>query len=342
MPASLIASLVPLLESHENVEIDNVMATRLSGGACQENYVVEYQAKGQTRRVVLRADAPSSLPGSISRAEEFRILTSRSVGEADVPTPRPFARADSLVRPDATGYLLPWVDGVALGRRIVQAPEFEVTRTNLPMVLADALSRIHSIRPTSEIRFDRGMGKDPAVEPSAAALSFSRTMIDAMLEPHPALEIAFGWLSAHAPKNEPVVLVHGDFRTGNFMITPSGFQAVLDWEFSHWGSAYEDLAWLALREWRFGMNRLPVGGFAKRGTFYAAYEKAARTSLDPELLHWWEVLGNVRWAAGCVYQSERFLSGKERDIELAAIGRRSAEMEWEALRLIERGPQHAG
>ena len=49
------------------------------------------------------------------------------------------------------------------------------------------------------------------------------------------------------------------------------------------------------------------------------------------------MLGNLRWAAGAVYQGERYLCGEQRDLELLAIGRRSAEMEWEAMRLIERG-----
>jgi hypothetical protein len=48
-------------------------------------------------------------------------------------------------------------------------------------------------------------------------------------------------------------------------------------------------------------------------------------------------MGNVRWGVGSVMQGERYLSGEESDLELIAIARRAVEMEYEALRLIEKG-----
>jgi len=55
-------------------------------------------------------------------------------------------------------------------------------------------------------------------------------------------------------------------------------------------------------------------------------------------VHFWEVMGNVRWAAASLHQGERYMSGGDADIELVAVARRAIEMEYEALRLIERGP----
>jgi hypothetical protein len=53
-------------------------------------------------------------------------------------------------------------------------------------------------------------------------------------------------------------------------------------------------------------------------------------------LFWWEVLGNVKWAVGALTQSRRHLSGRERSVELAVLGRLAAEMEYELLDLLER------
>ncbi len=162
-------------------------------------------------------------------------------------------------------------------------------------------------------------------------------MLDALVEPRPALELGFGWLRDNAPARTEITLVHGDFRTGNLMVTPNGLSAVLDWEFSHWGSPAEDLAWMCVRDWRFGQLRLAAGGFAPRARLYEEYERASGRRVDPREVHFWEVMGNVRWAAASLHQGERYMSGGDSDIELVGVARRAIEMEYEALRLIERG-----
>jgi aminoglycoside phosphotransferase (APT) family kinase protein len=139
------------------------------------------------------------------------------------------------------------------------------------------------------------------------------------------------------PVGEPTVLVHGDFRTGNFLVTPDGLAGILDWEFSHWGAAAEDLSWLSVRDWRFNQLDKPIGGFAARAPFYEAYSRASGSTLNFEHLWWWEILGNLRWALASVYQGERYFGGDKKDLELIAIAKRSVEMEFEALRLIQRG-----
>ncbi|MBI3942214.1 MAG: phosphotransferase family protein, partial [Chloroflexi bacterium] len=44
--------------------------------------------------------------------------------------------------------------------------------------------------------------------------------------------------------------------------------------------------------------------------------------------------GNLRWAVICMSQAQRHLSGHDLSVELASLGRRAAEMEWEYLTLI--------
>ncbi|EMN47402.1 hypothetical protein LEP1GSC088_0511 [Leptospira interrogans str. L1207] len=82
------------------------------------------------------------------------------------------------------------------------------------------------------------------------------------------------------------------------------------------------------------MNK-EAGGFADRNEFYEIYEKVSGVKLDPFMITYCEVMGNLRWAIGCIGQTERHLSGKDKGIELAAIGRRACEMEYEAMGIIE-------
>jgi aminoglycoside phosphotransferase (APT) family kinase protein len=252
-------------------------------------------------------------------------------------TPEPRWPSADLLRPGASAYFLAWRDGEALGRRVVKARELEAARKTLAVSLARELAKIHSIHPAQHPELmDARSALAPSFHPAKQMLDGLRARI-AKLEPSPSRELVVHWLARNLPPREDAVLVHGDFRTGNFLVTPEGLTAILDWEFSHWGSRAYDLAWICVRDWRFSQLHLPVGGFARRDDFYAAYEEASRKKLDRKTLHYWEVLCNLRWAIGSVQQAQRYLSGAESDIELVAIGRRAAEMEFEALRLIEVG-----
>jgi len=343
--AERVAAHLRQAGSHATVEGIELLA----GGACQENWRVRLRgADGGERRAVLRADAKGSLPGSLDRAGEARVIDAAVA--AGVRTPPARWPARGLTREGASSYFLDWVEGEAIGRRVVKSPELKAARAKLPGELAAELARIHSVTPSTHPRlFARDDGKarpfiDPQTGAELRALDPVRVVLDdlarglaSLQRPRPGLELALAWLRREAPATSEVTLVHGDFRVGNFMVAPDGLVAVLDWEFARWGTPAEDLAWIAVRDWRFGRVELPIGGIAARAPFYAAYEAASGRRVDRREVHYWEVLGNVRWAMGSLSQGRRYDEG-ERDIELIAVARRAAEMEFEALRLIERGP----
>ncbi len=152
-------------------------------------------------------------------------------------------------------------------------------------------------------------------------------------------EWAFRWLDAHRPPPTPTVLVHGDFRMGNLIVDGSDLAAVLDWELVHLGEAYEDLAWFCVRAWRFGAPAgRGAGGLGSIETFLRSYEEAGATTVDRAAFHWWLVLATLRWGIICRYQAERHLSGQTRSVELATIGRRVCENEWDLLDLLAEVP----
>jgi aminoglycoside phosphotransferase (APT) family kinase protein len=321
--------------------------TPLAGGACQDNYrVVLGGSSGGS--FALRSDAPRSLAGSLDRRAEYAVV--QAAREAGVPTPGVRWLGRDLVREGGWAFLMDWVEGVAIGRKVLKNPELADARNALPGELARALARIHAITPQSApgLFADLEMSADPVIatrfdparreDSNDRSISALRLQIDGLKEAHPALELCLHWLDRHRPPATRVCLVHGDFRVGNFMVGPTGLAGVLDWEFAHWGSAAEDLAWISLRDWRFGQVDKPIGGLTDRAPFYAAYAAQTGRLVDRAEVHFWEVLGNAGWAAGAAGQSERYLGGQVKDFELVAIGRRAAEMEYEALRLIQRGP----
>jgi hypothetical protein len=108
---------------------------------------------------------------------------------------------------------------------------------------------------------------------------------------------------------------------------------VLDWELAHLGDPLEDLGWLCVKAWRFGVDR-PVGGFGDYDDLVAAYEAAGGAAVDRDALRWWEAVGTLKWGIMCILQANAHTSGLVRSVELAAIGRRVCENEWDLLELL--------
>jgi hypothetical protein len=77
-----------------------------------------------------------------------------------------------------------------------------------------------------------------------------------------------------------------------------------------------------------------VGGFGTRTELFEAYEGAGGPRVDPDVVRYWEVLGNLKWGALCVIRAMAHIGGVGRSVEVAAIGRRVAETEYDVLELI--------
>ncbi|XDD46346.1 phosphotransferase family protein [Leptospira sp. WS39.C2] len=308
----------------------------LSGGACQDNYAIELHSKSSVKSVVLRTDKGGSLLSSLSKRDEFKVA--ELVYKAGVKTPTPVYLEEESSVIGAPFFLMEKIAGKATGRYITKDKELDTYRkSKMVSDLASNLAKLHTVIPESVSDEDlKQKLKLVTIENYISiAIEDLRKSLDELPEAHPAIELCLLWMESHAPNIDKIVLVHGDYRTGNFMMNAEGLQGILDFEFAHFGDRHEDIAWLCMRDWRFGRLAKEVGGFGDRKDFYKEYEATSGIPVDPFKVTFWEIMGNVRWAIGSAQQAERHLSGKDRGIELASIGRRTAEMEWEAIRLIE-------
>lgn len=304
--------------------------TPLAGGASREMLLIQAEtADGEARRLVMRRDLPTQMhEQALSRAQEFALMT--AAADAGIQVARPLALDDGETGA-APFFVMPFVEGVAIGRKVVSAPELAAARAALPGQMADQLARIHSLDPAPFAWLPRPADGRTAAE---SAIDQCYVVLDRLGAHSPTFEYLLRWALRHQPDPVPLTLCHGDFRIGNLMVDANGLAAVMDWEFAHLGDPHEELGYLCMRDWRFG-GPGRIGGIADREPFVQAYERASGRAVNRRAVDYWEFLGNVRWGVICLAQADRHLSGKETSVELASLGRRSADMQMEALLLIK-------
>jgi aminoglycoside phosphotransferase (APT) family kinase protein len=331
LPARLEAFLAEKLGVPARV----VAARALTGGASRDTWSVDAEAGGQRLALVVRRDLGGQIDDlALGRAEEFAVLARAHAAGVLVPRPR-WVCADPQVL-GAKFLVMDRLEGESVGRRVVREPGLTAARQALPRQMGEQLARIHALD-ESDLEFLPRPG--PGESPARWVVDRLDRQLQGFGEPHPALELGIRWLRGRSPEVSRRVLVHGDFRVGNLMVGPEGLVGVFDWEFAHVGDPHEDLAWPCVRSWRFGQDGLRLGGVGQPEEFFAAYRAAGGGAVDEAAVRWWEVLGNLRWAVGCISQANRHLSGQAPSVELASLGRRTGEMELELLDLMVEGPR---
>jgi aminoglycoside phosphotransferase (APT) family kinase protein len=303
--------------------VDVVDLHRLSGGASRETWSFDaVEPSGTRHALVLRRD-PSAAVGGSARATEFDVLRAAGVGGVAVPEVAYLLdAADGL----GDGFVMLRVEGETIPRRILRDDEYEQARGALTEQLAAQAALVHAV-PTASL-------PEMPVLGAREQLDQYRGIIDGIGEPQPAFELGLRRLAATAPDATEPRLVHGDFRNGNLVVGPEGLRVLLDWELSHLGDPVEDLAWCCVRSWRFGNDDLPVGGFGTVDAWLAAYAAAGGATVAPAHLGWWEAFGTLKWGLICAIQAHTHLGGFVRSVELATLGRRIAETEWDLLVLL--------
>jgi aminoglycoside phosphotransferase (APT) family kinase protein len=267
-------------------------------------------------RLVLRRSLPVRVGPSIG-TQAAAMRAAHAVG---VPVPEVYAAADA--DPELGAFMvMELIEGETIPRRIQRDELLADARARFAADTGAALARLHAA--------------DVAVVPDLDRrdlLDRYRQQLDDLGAPSATFEWAFRYLDANRPPLSPPVLVHGDFRLGNLMVGPEGVRSVLDWEDVHAGDPIADLGWLCTKTWRFG-QRAPVGGFGTREELLAAYHEGGGAVVPIEVLRWWELFGSLKWGIICMVQASRHFAGTP-SVELAAIGRRVAEVEWDLLGLL--------
>ncbi len=248
--------------------------------------------------------------------------------------PEPLLVSDDTAVFGKAFFIMRRVDGTAAAHRITRDLVLDPALPAIAERLGRELARIHTIRPP---RPDLAFLRDYGESGPAQQIAGFRAYLDDHPTPRPALEWGIRWLETHISQPTEPVLCHHDFRTGNYMLDRAKLTGILDWEFAGWGDLHEDIGWFCCKGWRFARLDREAGGIADRAALYRGYESESGRSIDPERVFFWEVLASVRWAVIALQQSDRYMIGGERNLDLALTGRRATECELEVLMLLDPG-----
>jgi aminoglycoside phosphotransferase (APT) family kinase protein len=296
----------------------------LSGGASSRTWAFDVETASGTDALILQLAAGSTYVGALEKRQQA--LTQAAAHRLGIPTPEVRWILDAQ---DAMGegYVSRRVAGETLGKRIVGDAAYEGARAAMPAQCGVILAAIHALPPSEFDCLAR-------LEPRALITRVARQHRN-YGERLPVFELAIRWLEQHVPKPRAPSVLHGDFRTGNFLVSHAGIVGVLDWELAHLGDPMEDLGWLCMNAWRFGQIDRPVGGVGDRASLYRAYESSGGTTVDEPAVRFWETYGTLQWGVVCQYFAFQHLRGEVEALERAAIGRRVSETELDLLNLMD-------
>ncbi len=285
--------------------------------------------RGPSRdRLVVRMDPSESL-NATSREREFELL---QLFDGIVPVPKVFwldgdatwfpepaliyAFAPGVTKPKQTDSGKVSGLGTVFGARLraLLAPQF-----------MKHLAAIHTLD-VSGRRF-----KTMDV-PEAGSTQGARWQLDRALrvweedrgEDYPMMEVASNWLQRNLPALDHVSVVHGDFRSGNFLFDEASghIHAWLDWERGHLGDRHRDLAWLtqaAMGHYEDGTYY--VCGLVPLEQFFDLYEQTSGLKVDHERLDYYRILNGFQILVSTIATNYRVarLGKSHQDILLARV-----------------------
>ena len=286
---------------------------QIPGGASRETYRLDVHDGEETQALIARRDPPSSL---IDTERVWEYKTYEAVYQNGcVPVPEPIVLEEDpgpLERPFSI-------------MRAVTSGQASPAGLDEP-IMKQSLSRLGQIKWHHLGQLARIEPKDFGVDsfmptPDHAAkreLEYWRDVINAdSLHPQPVAQAALRWLERNLPEpSSRLCLVHGDYRTGNYLYTEEGdITAILDWEMAHIGDPLEDLAWSLDPLW--SVEPQIAGRLLSREEAISIWEQSSGMTVDRECFRWWQIFASVKALAIWISSAEDYANGSTKEPILA-------------------------
>ncbi|MBN9409251.1 MAG: phosphotransferase family protein [Burkholderiales bacterium] len=286
---------------------------RFTGGLSWITAAFVLRAPGHAldgRQFIVKVGSPAGLMAPYSALPQSRVLQALAGSAVPVPSLRWYSDDAAIL--GAPFLVTDRIEGVELNPftrdyGIADAGVLRPVGEHLAQVLAD-LHRIdwraHGIATLQ--------GEDPARSASQEQVGFWQERVRGWSRrPQPLMDYAAHWLRERTPVLPRPVIVHGDYRVGNFLAVGGRITAMLDWEMTHLGDPHEDLAWVMLPDMR-------LRGLLDHEAFIERYEAAGGPAVDRRALAYYEVFSLYKMVAINIGGQSGFLSGG-RDLRLVCL-----------------------
>jgi aminoglycoside phosphotransferase (APT) family kinase protein len=288
---------------------------RIYGGSSQETYRLRARwnkAGAQIdRKLILRREPPSGLVVA-ERDLEYQVY--RALEGSSLPVPKAyFLELDGrwLERPFFIMDMCAGQPGNPMGPADPYNGHDDKIGRQFYRHLGTLAAVDHTAAGLGNLRNGAQTGRFWALELDhwEATLNAGERFVD------PIARAAIRWLRRNPPPEaaKPAI-VHGDYRSGNFLFTDDGqISAILDWEMCHIGDPLEDIAWSLDVLW-------PMSRHISIDEGLAQWEAASGLSVDRKALDWWRLFAPVKALGLWATAEASFTEGKSRELIVALTG----------------------
>lgn len=290
--------------------------SRIPGGASRETYRFDAVIDGAVRPLILRRDPAASL---IETDRSLEYLAFQSFHDR-APVPEPIVLETEGAELERPFFIMTRVDGGTAASPFTVQP-YGAHATAIGEAFFAALGAIAATDPAG-LPLARVAAMPEPGDCWRVALDHWADVIEADEQhPQPIVRAAIRRLRrAPPPPAAAVRVVHGDYRTGNFLHDGQGrILAILDWEMAHLGDPLEDLAWAIDPLWGH-YDETRVGGMIPESEALAIWSRGSGLPIDPDALAWWRLFSAVKGQAIWTSAAREYRDGGFKDPVLAFSG----------------------
>ena len=136
----------------------------------------------------------------------------------------------------------------------------------------------------------------------------------------PVVAYAANYLKDNLVENDRVTLVHGDYRTGNFISRDKKIVAVLDWEMVHLGDPMEDISYVLMGTWRSARPRSLINHLLPIEDFFKQYEAESGIKIDDEKIEFYHLFSNFKAIGISATAANAFKTKVNKDLKPGVFG----------------------